>query len=305
MWKMFGEFETGNMVDRFHSLLFVLSALLVVQFCLVSESKAAPKGNTFVIKTDRGPVTVKDFRANAKKLTGGYEITTKDCTIAYYEQDHGFLVGLNLFDNGVDRPLRNVQSACEKSLLQTLGISQAEACKLKISVTAPRASNPNHPELWGENIPLSSCRNNPQAGGSMPRPGQTKTASNTQATIGQDKAEARRGFLKRYGASDFVEIEKLAANPYIYEGKTIAVVIGFLQMMSRDTALFMTGFGHGLVASGVPGQKLTKGGQLTIVVGKVSGQKKVDIGMGAVDVPLIKAKDVYLCPDQDTCGGLF
>jgi hypothetical protein len=48
--------------------------------------------------------------------------------------------------------------------------------------------------------------------------------------------------LKKYGAEALVDIDKLEVNPYEFEDHTIAVVVQFKKMLSKDSASFYSGY---------------------------------------------------------------
>lgn len=58
----------------------------------------------------------------------------------------------------------------------------------------------------------------------------------------QDKREKLQVELKKYGAETLVPINLLEANPYEFEGHTIAVIVQFRKMLSKDSASFYSGY---------------------------------------------------------------
>jgi len=58
----------------------------------------------------------------------------------------------------------------------------------------------------------------------------------------QDKREKLQAELKRYGAEALVPINMLEVNPYEFEGRTIAVVVQFKKMLSKNSASFYSGY---------------------------------------------------------------
>ena len=120
------------------------------------------------------------------------------------------------------------------------------------------------------------------------------------------QGQTKQDFLKRYGASELVQLGDLQSNPFRYEGKVVAVPCAFAQMLSKDVALFATGFGAMGIASGAPATRF-KGGDGVILIGKVVGQKQIDPGggWGQMMVPNIKFQDAYSCGNSDTCNGIL
>lgn len=58
----------------------------------------------------------------------------------------------------------------------------------------------------------------------------------------QDKREKLQAELKKYGAEALVPINLLEVNPYEFEGHTIAVVVQFKKMLSKNSASFYSGY---------------------------------------------------------------
>lgn len=117
--------------------------------------------------------------------------------------------------------------------------------------------------------------------------------------------QTKQDFLKRYRASEIVQLGELQSNPFRYEGKVVAVPCSFAQMLSKDVALFQTGFGAMGIASGAPATRF-KGGEGVILVGKVVGQKQIDPGggWGQVKVPNIRFQVAYSC-DNGQCDSIL
>jgi hypothetical protein len=58
----------------------------------------------------------------------------------------------------------------------------------------------------------------------------------------RDKNEAVNRELRKYGAEALVPINQLEVNPYEFEGHTIAVIVQFKKMLSRNSASFYSGY---------------------------------------------------------------
>lgn len=58
----------------------------------------------------------------------------------------------------------------------------------------------------------------------------------------RDKNEALKIKLKKYGAEALVPINQLEVNPYEFEGHTVAVVVQFKKMLSKNSASFYSGY---------------------------------------------------------------
>jgi hypothetical protein len=60
--------------------------------------------------------------------------------------------------------------------------------------------------------------------------------------IKQEKLDQLRVELRKYGAEALVPINMLEVNPYEFEDRIIAVDVYFKRMMSRDSAIFYSGW---------------------------------------------------------------
>jgi len=58
----------------------------------------------------------------------------------------------------------------------------------------------------------------------------------------QEKKEKLQAELKKYGVEALVSINMLEVNPYEFEGHTIAVVVQFRKMLSKNSASFYSGY---------------------------------------------------------------
>jgi len=80
------------------------------------------------------------------------------------------------------------------------------------------------------------------------------------------------GFSQKYGVQELVPLNILHTNPYVYEGKTVAVSVIFNRMISRDTAKFSSGYGLHINVSGVP-SKLFRTQVLVVLAIQVTKSK--------------------------------
>ena len=74
---------------------------------------------------------------------------TDSSQLVYHPKDNFFLISI------LDSPFESARLAAEQQFLQSLEISESEACKLNVSVTTPRFANP---EEAGRNYKLSFCK---------------------------------------------------------------------------------------------------------------------------------------------------
>ena len=107
-----------------------------------------------------------------------------------------------------------------------------------------------------------------------------------------DKAEKQAplvAFFKRTHVQELVWSEKLAANPFAYEGKIVATLVTFDGMLSRTDATF-----DGLVAIGVPPTRFVDQRKQLILVGRVKGLGKYTMPVvGEVQRAQLSYVDAY------------
>ena len=118
-----------------------------------SFSVPSPSEPKFEIKTKEGKVTVNNIYQNPiKNLSqSGVRFLENESYIAdFYPQDQGFLMVIENSD------VQSARDMLEKDFLEVLGISEKEACKLKITLSVPFGVNE---DLAGENYGLSFCPN--------------------------------------------------------------------------------------------------------------------------------------------------
>ncbi len=112
---------------------------------------SAPTGMFFGIGTPKGVVEVKNFYNPSSTVGEDGTIIIKqtpDYWFAYNPQDSSFWVAVS------GTPFAVVRQAAEADFIVTLGVSQADACKLNVSVGVPySAGNP----LNGQSFPLGFC----------------------------------------------------------------------------------------------------------------------------------------------------
>lgn len=120
----------------------------------------------------------------------------------------------------------------------------------------------------------------------------------------QQRNEPRRvlrvDFGKRTGVQDLVRMDELKANPFLYKGKTVAVLTSFQQMLSENEAVFMQyGFvaTPGLYVSNVPSTRFRQNQQMVLAF-KVIGIKK------ELALPHGEYVGEYFCKEQD-CKEFF
>lgn len=120
-----------------------------------------------------------------------------------------------------------------------------------------------------------------------------------QARLAKEKADreaARQGrwndFVHRYGIQEMIDANSLRVNPFVYQGKTVAIHTNFERMVSPDTGLFADG---NIMVSGLP-RDLFRARNIVVLVGRVTGTTQ--------GVPQLKFIGVHLCKDYG-CSDLL
>lgn len=102
-------------------------------------------------------------------------------------------------------------------------------------------------------------------------------------------AAAREAFLKRYGATQIVRGSDLRANPFRFQGQTVAVLQHFSSMIGPGRAQMTD-----VVVDGVP-STLFKGGERLLLALKVTGKVAIKTPVGEVMVPHGKYVGMVVC----------
>lgn len=105
------------------------------------------------IKTKNGKVKIKNIYQNPLEnlsLNGITFLENDNYSADFYPQDQGFLLVIKNSD------VQSARDMLEKDFLEKLGISEEDACKLKVSLSVPYSVNK---ELAGGEYGLSFCPN--------------------------------------------------------------------------------------------------------------------------------------------------
>jgi hypothetical protein len=111
----------------------------------------APTGQYFSIGTPHGVVQVNNFYASNPEVINGGDLLIKqtaDYWFTYSPSDGSFWIAVS------STPFDAVRQTAEADFLATLGVNEADACKLDVSVGVPY--DPSN-SLSGESLPLSFC----------------------------------------------------------------------------------------------------------------------------------------------------
>lgn len=106
-------------------------------------------------------------------------------------------------------------------------------------------------------------------------------------------------FVDKNGVKEWVSLKKLSANPFVYEGKTVGIVVRFFKMLSATQGVF-GGEDFGLpaiVVSDVPRGLFTSEASV-VLAGRVLGNIETQLPLlGKMMVPHLKFVGVHLCKD--------
>ncbi len=126
----------------------------------------------------------------------------------------------------------------------------------------------------------------------------------------QQKAEEERRkitnrrdlFTKENGVKAWPSADALQANPFVHQGKTVAILARFEEMSSATDGLFAIG-SNPIVVSDIPSGAFTSR-RWVILAGTVLGKREVQLPLlGKVAVPHLKYVNVLPCSDEK-CDGL-
>ncbi len=111
-----------------------------------------PEGDTITIGTPNGSVEVKNPYKNAVRVEAGDYVlfrSTGDYHILYFPADSSFLITI------LNNPFNEVRSRAESDFLSALGITQPQACLLKVALTVPAFVNESSvwQGLWSKFLP--------------------------------------------------------------------------------------------------------------------------------------------------------
>ena len=111
-------------------------------------SVSYPKGDFFELGTERGSVAVKNFYKTAKEIVDAEVVLaeTPDYLIVYKPLEGNFDIFILSANN-----LHDLIQLAEEKLLEQLGISREDACKLNVAVYGA------NPAFGGDVRPLSFC----------------------------------------------------------------------------------------------------------------------------------------------------
>ncbi len=153
-WKLYSEQTPKTVIIPAGENTSVATTPRKTNPTVIVPAQKPAEGKRFVQTRNGGNLSVNDFLKSPK--TTVYEewgASLKEhpfYTVLYFSNDQSFLISLTGGD------LRTARIDGEKELLQNLGITQEEACQIKVAMTVP--SNVNQ-KAAGQDYGLSFCPN--------------------------------------------------------------------------------------------------------------------------------------------------
>lgn len=117
----------------------------------------------------------------------------------------------------------------------------------------------------------------------------------------KEKEDALKRFdesMKKNSVKEWPSIEELSANPFVYEGETVAMTASFSTMQTATQGIFEKN-GEPFVVSDIPKGMFRVGGQVVVLAGKVLGNIEVKLPvLGLIQVPHLKFVGIHFCQDK-------
>jgi ATPase subunit of ABC transporter with duplicated ATPase domains len=128
----------------------------------------------------------------------------------------------------------------------------------------------------------------------------------TQAREEAEKSAARKKFeefVKKNGVHEWPNMNNISTNPFVYEGKTVAIASFFEEMLTSTDGVFRQGANY-FVVSNIPKELLTS--KATVVLaGNILGKKEVKIHeSGTKLIPHLSFVGTYFC-QKDDCSDIL
>lgn len=104
-------------------------------------------------------------------------------------------------------------------------------------------------------------------------------------------------FLKKNGVETWPSMNELSGNPFIYEGKTIALMASFSTMETATQGIFNNSR-EPFIVTDIPKGTFKKSGTIVVLAGKVLGKTELQNHLlGLMQVPHLKFVGVHFCKD--------
>ena len=118
----------------------------------------------------------------------------------------------------------------------------------------------------------------------------------------QERAEVskrRDEFIKKNGVKEWPDISELSGNPFVYEGKIVALKAQFGTMQTATQGIFGVG-DTPVIVSDIPKGMFKEKGLIVILASKIIGKTELQIPLfGLIQVPHLKFVGVHFCQDYN------
>ena len=112
-------------------------------------------------------------------------------------------------------------------------------------------------------------------------------------------SKRRDEFIKKNGVEEWPDISELSANPFVYEGQTIAIQTNFETMQASTQGIFVVGDAP-IIVSDIPKGMFKEEGLIVVLAGKVIGKTELQLPfLGLMQVPHLKFVGVHFCQDKN------
>ena len=112
-------------------------------------------------------------------------------------------------------------------------------------------------------------------------------------------SKRRDEFIKKNGVKEWPDISELSGNPFVYEGKIVALKAQFGTMQTATQGIFGVG-DTPVIVSDIPKGMFKEKGLIVILASKIIGKTELQIPLfGLIQVPHLKFVGVHFCQDYN------
>ena len=172
-------------------------------------------------------------------------------------------------------------------------VSVLDGATNKVIATVPLETSPN----INHNVAINSNTNRVYV---------TNRESNTVSVIDDEITnkgnKLRDEFIKKNRVEEWPNISEFFANPFIYEGKIVALPVSFQEMQSATQGIFsdVRNPFQAFVVSDIPKGMFKISGTIVVLAGKVLGKTKLEFPLfGLMQVPHLKFVGVHFCKENN------
>lgn len=143
-----------------NKLIFIAIAsgivLLIIVALLITQKNPPQSGQTFLTPSPAQKIRINNIQVNnivegksPNPDYGNIEFSkSENFVINYFPEGEYFQIGI------LNSPFKDVRKTAETEFLKKLGITEVQACTLKVEITTPFFANPSEA---GAPYPLSFC----------------------------------------------------------------------------------------------------------------------------------------------------